>query len=116
VYHANYLALAERARTESMVDAGLPHARLIGEHDCQFMVRRAKLEYFRPARLDDILTITTRALSETAATLTLDQAFSVAGADAEMPIASLVVELVCVRCATGRPTRIPPPWRGFAHP
>ncbi len=110
VYHANYLDLAERARTESMYDAGTPHAEMLTEHDCQFMVRRVNLEYLRPARLDDMVTITTRALSQTPATLTLRQVFT--NADGAK-LADLEVELVCVRPATGRPTRIPPRWRDF---
>ena len=111
VYHANYLDLAERARTESMYDAGTPHAEMLTEHDCQFMVRRVNLEYLRPAKLDDMVTITTRALSQTQATLTLSQVF--AHADGTL-LANLEVELVCVRPTTGRPTRIPPRWRVYS--
>ena len=111
VYHATYLALAERARTESMYDQGTPHAEMLTQHDRQFMVRRANIEYLRPARLDDMLTITTRAVSETAATLTLRQDFTLASG---APVARLEVELVCVHPATGRPTRIPPRWRGYS--
>ncbi len=111
VYHANYLALAERARTESMYEAGTPHAEMLTQHDRQFMVRRANIAYLRPARLDDMLTITTRALSETAATLTLRQDFALEGGE---PVATLEVELVCVSASTGRATRIPPRWRGHS--
>ena len=111
VYHATYLVLAERARTESMYEAGTPHAEMLTEHDRQFMVRRANIAYLRPARLDDILTITTRAVAESAATLTLRQDFTLHDGVA---VASLEVELVCVHPATGRPTRIPPRWRGYA--
>ena len=111
VYHANYLDLAERARTESMYDAGTPHALMATEHDRQFMVRRVNIAYLRPARLDDMLTITTRALHETAATLTLRQDFTLADGT---PVATLEVELVCVHPATGKPSRIPPRWRGYS--
>jgi acyl-CoA thioester hydrolase len=100
--------LAERARTEALRDAGIPHAALLADHDRSFMVRRANLEYLRPARLDDLLTITTERLGETGATLRLLQVFTRAdGAVA----ARLEVELVCVSVATGRPARIPPRWR-----
>ncbi len=108
VYHATYLAMAERARTEALHDAGLPHEELRRVHDCIFMVRRANLEYLRPARLDDILTITTTRLGETGATITLRQAF--AGADRSLS-AVVDVVLACVRASTGRPARIPPRWR-----
>ena len=111
VYHATYLAMAERARTESMYDHGTPHAEMLTQHDRQFMVRRANIAYLRPSRLDDMLTITTRAVAETAATLTLRHDFTLADG---VPVAVLEVELVCVHPATGRPTRIPPRWRGYA--
>jgi acyl-CoA thioester hydrolase len=109
VYHANYLTLAERARTECLRDLGIPHARMIAEHDCLFMVRRVELEYLRPARLDDMLTITTAFQAQTAATLSLRQTFALA--EGRREIAQLQVELVCVRASTGRPARTPPSWR-----
>ena len=84
---------------------------MLTQHDRQFMVRRANIEYLRPARLDDMLTIITRAVSETAATLTLRQDFTLPGG---VPVAVLEVQLVCVHPATGRPTRIPPRWRGYS--
>jgi len=108
VYHANYLMFAERARLEAMREAGHPHADLIAEHDCLFMVRRVEVEYLRPARLDDMLTITTEFFGETAATVSARQTF--VHADGTV-CARLVVELVCVRASTGKPVKIPPRWR-----
>jgi acyl-CoA thioester hydrolase len=108
VYHANYLMFAERARLEAMREAGHPHSALIAEHDCLFMVRRVNLEYLRPARLDDMLTITTEFFGETAATVSARHNF--VHADGTV-CARLVVELVCVRTATGKPVKIPPRWR-----
>jgi acyl-CoA thioester hydrolase len=112
VYHAKYLDIAERARTEALRDAGLPHGRMLEEHDCQFMVRRVNLEYFRPARLDDRLVIATRTLAMTAATITLEQEFTGVGPEATGGLlARLEVQLACVRASTGRAVRIPAPWR-----
>jgi acyl-CoA thioester hydrolase len=108
VYHSNYLTLAERARTEALRSAGRPHADLLSEHDCLFMVRRVEVEYLRPARLDDMLTITTEFLDETAATVSARQAF--VHADGSI-CARLRVELVCVRASTGKPARTPLRWR-----
>jgi len=107
VYHADYLAFAERARTEALRDAGLPHAAMMREHGVMFMVRRAELEYLRPARLDDLLTIRTETLSDTGATVTLRQSFSIEGA----PVAVARVMLVCVKVTSGTPARIPKAWR-----
>jgi acyl-CoA thioester hydrolase len=107
MYHAAYLGFAERARTEALRDAGLPHATMLREHGVMFMVRSIELEYLRPARLDDLLTIRTETLSGTGATVTLRQAFSIDGAD----IAVARIMLACVKAATGSPTRIPQAWR-----
>ncbi len=108
VYHGTYLALAERARTEMLRDQGRPHAAMLADHDRHFMVRRVNLEYLRPARLDDMLTITTELLGQTAATLSLRQAFASAGGES---CAVLTIDLVCVAASTGRAARIPPRWR-----
>jgi len=107
MYHAAYLGFAERARTEALRDAGLPHAVMLREHGVMFMVRSIELEYLRPARLDDLLTIRTETLSGTGATVTLRQAFSIEGAE----IAVARIMLACVKATTGTPTRIPQAWR-----
>ncbi len=108
VYHARYLEFAERARIEAMREAGHPLAALEAEHDRLFMVRRINVEYVRPARLDDMLTITTEFVDQTAATVSARQAFL--HADGGI-CARLLVELVCVHAATGKPARIPARWR-----
>ena len=110
VHHANYLVMAERARTEALREANLPHDTMRRDHDCIFMVRSANLEYLRPALLDDMLTITTIRLAETGATVTLRQSF--AREDGTLS-ATLEVVLACVRASTGRPARIPPRWRNI---
>ena len=52
VYHATYLRYAERARTEAMRAAGVPHAALVAEHGLMFVVRRVEsgVSAPRPAR------------------------------------------------------------------
>ena len=107
MYHGAYLAFAERARTEALRDAGLPHAMMLSEHGVMFMVRSIELEYLRPARLDDLLTIRTETLSGTGATVTLRQAFILDGAE----IAVARIMLACVKLATGAASRIPQAWR-----
>jgi acyl-CoA thioester hydrolase len=107
MYHAGYLGFAERARTEALRDAGLPHSEMLRQHGVMFMVRRVEVEYLRPARLDDLLTIRTTTLAGTGATVTLRQDFSRDGA----PVASARVMLVCVKAASGAPARIPMAWR-----
>src|SRR5450755_3070627 len=79
VYHATYLRLAERARTEALRDLGVPHADLVNEHGLMFMVRRVKIDYAVSARLDDLLAVITRPLKIGAASVELRQEFARSG-------------------------------------
>lgn len=58
VYYANYLKFFERARTEWLRSFGLNQDKLAQEEGLIFVVRRALLDFVRPARLDDMLEIT----------------------------------------------------------
>ena len=113
VYHANYLRFAERGRTEALRDLGVPHAEMSALHGLFFMVRRIKVDYLAPARLDDSLVVETTTLAVGAATVDLRQ--DVLGAAArdgdEAVLARLELQLVCGRISDQRPVRIPPRWR-----
>lgn len=58
VYHAQYVAFLERARTEWLRHRGHGQERLRNEHDLVFAVRAMQLDFLGPARLDDLLTVT----------------------------------------------------------
>ncbi|HEY0420588.1 MAG TPA: tol-pal system-associated acyl-CoA thioesterase [Acetobacteraceae bacterium] len=107
VYHANYLRFAERARTEALRELGVPHSEMVSQHGLFFMVRRVKVDYLAPARLDDALLVLTETLAVRAATAQVRQTVS----RGEAKLVVLEVELVCIRAADGRPARIPPRWR-----
>jgi acyl-CoA thioester hydrolase len=62
VYYANYLKFFERARTEWLRSLGLNQDKLALEEGLIFVVRRAALEFDRPARLDDMLEVTVEPL------------------------------------------------------
>ena len=106
-YHAAYLRWAERARTEALRDAGLPHQELMERHGAILVVRRVEVQYVRPAKLDDAVVVETRVLDVRGATLLLDQRARKDGAD----LAVMRVELACLDRAGLRPKRIPEPWR-----
>ena len=107
VYHARYLAFAERARTEALREAGVPHAELAAGHRLSFVVRRAEIVYLRPARLDEELVVVTGPWALGRASVSVQQRFEVAG----QAVAALGVKLACVRQEDGRPARIPDRWR-----
>lgn len=60
VYHANYLNYMERARSEFFRAVGI--SKLAGLDDAEptaWALRKAELEYLRPARFDDLIEIHT---------------------------------------------------------
>ncbi|TCI00856.1 YbgC/FadM family acyl-CoA thioesterase [Roseococcus sp. SYP-B2431] len=106
-YHASYLRWAERARTESLREMGLPHADMQRLHGCFMVVRRATVEYARPARLDDEVTVVTRIRRASASLLLRQEVWR-----GEERLAWLDVTLACVDGATLAPRRLPEPWLG----
>lgn len=71
VYHAQYLCFAERARTELLRSLDLDHGQLREEDGGVFAVRRAAVEFHRPARLDDLLVVETSVVAARGARLDL---------------------------------------------
>ncbi len=62
VYHANYIKMFERARTEWLRKRGFYLTSMVKD-DTNFVIRRANIEYRSPAYLDDELMIETQAYS-----------------------------------------------------
>ena len=60
VYHASYLRFMERGRTDFLRLAGIEQGTLwSGEDQCAFVVHKMALEFLKPARVDDALTVRT---------------------------------------------------------
>ena len=57
VYHAQYVAFLERTRTEWLRARGHAQEQLRQTHDLVFAVRAMRLDFLRPARLDDLLQV-----------------------------------------------------------
>jgi acyl-CoA thioester hydrolase len=57
VYHAQYLAFLERARTEWLRALGHGQERMREVHDLVFAVRAMRIDFRKPARLDDALEV-----------------------------------------------------------
>ena len=115
VYYANYLRMAERARTEMMRLLGADHAGMMRDDRLVLTVRECAIEYLAPARLDDVLEIRSGLEEIRGASLRLRQTVC---RDGE-PLALIRLRLACVTEA-GRPGRLPERLRdalaGFARP
>ena len=73
VYHANYLRFIERARTELLREKDIHQGEIHSGEKLFFVVARMNLDFLRPARMDDLLTVETRPVKIGAAILELDQ-------------------------------------------
>lgn len=106
VYHANYLAIAERARTEALREMGAPHAEMVAAYGVMFVVRSVNLLYQRPARIDELVAVETEFAELNGASVTLRQKFL---RDSDS-LAMLELGLGCARVSDGRAARIPREW------
>jgi acyl-CoA thioester hydrolase len=57
VFHAQYLAFMERARTELLNEAGIDLSRLSDERRIMFMVHGLSARFHRPAGLNDLVSV-----------------------------------------------------------
>ena len=57
VFHAQYLAFMERARTELLNDAGIDVAGFADRHGLLFLVHELTVKYHQPARLNDMVSV-----------------------------------------------------------
>jgi acyl-CoA thioester hydrolase len=103
VYHANYLRFMERGRSEFFRCAGIAKLAMLGQDEpSAWTLRRISVEYSRPARLDDLIEVHTRATSLSGARMNADQKIFCGG--------SLLVRGIveaCIMTLAGKPRRIP---------
>ena len=59
VYHGNYLCFFERARTEMLRENGF-YLTTMSTYDTHFAIYEVQIRYVYPAKLDDVLKVTTR--------------------------------------------------------
>ena len=78
VYHANYLRFMERARTNYLRLIGADHRALYEEALAEapgfaFVVRSMQIDYFRSARMDDVVEVVTWPVAVKGASITMAQ-------------------------------------------
>ncbi|WP_306253059.1 tol-pal system-associated acyl-CoA thioesterase [Parvularcula sp. IMCC14364] len=103
VYHANYLKFFERGRTEAFRQTGLGHADLLEmTPPLAFAARRLTVEYLRPARIDDLLTVTSVVTEARGARMVFSQ--EIHNGDALLATAEVLIACITLE---GRPARLP---------
>ncbi|MDO8312114.1 MAG: tol-pal system-associated acyl-CoA thioesterase [Sideroxyarcus sp.] len=103
VYHASYVNFMERSRTEWLRTFGYSNAGLMKELGVVFVVRSLKLDYLKPALLDDLVVVTSQIKEIGRSRVTLLQ--GVLRGDEVLVEAE--VHLVCVDVQTFKPVSVP---------
>jgi acyl-CoA thioester hydrolase len=110
VYYANYLKFLERCRTEWLRAIGHDQADLLRDPGIAFVVRSVSLEYLKPARLDELLSVGLEVERITKSQIFLRQHVRRANPAVEGGWDKLVsgkIQIVCVNSALMKITSIP---------
>ena len=105
VYHAGYLRFMERARSEWMRALGVDQMVFKRATGLAFMVRDMRIDFLKPALLDDELSVTVEVKARRSASILFAQ--TITRADGSCLIRASV-RVACVDLARMRPAPIPP--------
>jgi acyl-CoA thioester hydrolase len=103
VYHGNYVRYFERGRSDFLRVVGVSHASLLDRSDqAAFTVVRMEIDFRRPARIDDGLTVRSSCNRAKGPRLYFDQKIM----RGEELLTQAVVEVACIDMS-GRPRKPP---------
>ncbi|WP_294912175.1 tol-pal system-associated acyl-CoA thioesterase [uncultured Gilliamella sp.] len=103
VYHARYLAFYERARTEMLRQLDISQQTLLQE-GIAFVVKKMDISYDFPARLDDMLSISTKIEQIRKASIIFKQ--TILNQNKQI-ISSADVVIACVNMTKMKPCALP---------
>jgi acyl-CoA thioester hydrolase len=109
VYYANYLSYLERARTEFLAERGIIVAEYF-RNGLLFVVSRVDIRYRHPARLGEVIEVTTEIREMKGASMDLSHRVL---RDGEL-LAEAEVTLACTDAA-GKPRRLPEDLRSLGE-
>ena len=110
VYYANYLKFIERGRSEWLRAIGIDQLAMQQATGHVFAVRRIEADYLRPARFDDLLTVTTDLAQVSPARIVVDQQVR----RGEQLLFTARVTIACLD-GRGRPARLPAALKEALH-
>lgn len=105
VYHASYLRFLERARTEYLRHLGIEQEGLRKDNNLVFVVRDLAIGFEKPARLDDLLSVTVTLVERRPASLVFQQ--QVLRESDAVVLVQARVRAACVTAEGFRPRPIP---------
>lgn len=103
VYYANYLKFFERARTDFLRKIDISQEQLAQNEQLIFVVRRCKIDYHYPARLDDEVNVSVKIIAINKVSLTILQEMT----KSSKLIAHMEVQIVCLNNKSFKPNKLP---------
>jgi acyl-CoA thioester hydrolase len=103
VYHSQYLNFLERARTEWLRSSGFEHNNLREQFRLVFVVHSMQITFKKPAKLDDLLTISSKLVKIGRGSFEFFQQISVN----QQLLIEAQVKLACVDAVSFQPIAIP---------
>jgi acyl-CoA thioester hydrolase len=108
VYHARYLEIFERSRAEWLYQRGLTPSQLVKEFGIVLPVREITMNFHRPGRLDDLLSIDQVIQHRGRTQIAVKQTATRINPNTEPELlASAVLHIVCVDTTTLKPKGLP---------
>ena len=107
VYYANYLRFMERARTEWLRSLGIEQDQLVQREGLIFVVRHVDVNYLKPARFNDALSVTVAVHERGRASLTFAQQIVREDEGVTAELCRGQVKIACVDAVTMRPRAVP---------
>ena len=114
VYHGRYLEFLERGRSDFLRVLGVHHTDLQAGHTGEplfWVVKRMEIDFVAPARIDDVLTISTKVAELGKARIRMAQEIR----RGEARLIAATVEAAVINGA-GRPRRFPTEWLALFAP
>ncbi len=113
VYYANYLKFMERARTEWLRARGVEQDVLIEQEGVIFAVRSVQLDYLKPARFNQQLSVSVSVAEVGKASLTFDQTVNLITTEGNVAVKSDLllcqgqIKVACLNTNSFKPRAIP---------
>ena len=102
VYYANYLKFLERARTEAIISLGFSNTKLLNKYGILIIVKSCKINFIKPARLEDKIQIYSKISSIKKVAFIMSQTIKLK----KQILAEAEIRLAVVN-KNGKPSKIP---------
>ncbi|NOQ16998.1 MAG: tol-pal system-associated acyl-CoA thioesterase [Methyloprofundus sp.] len=103
VFYANYLKFYERARTEMLRDMGFEQDELMLQEGVIFVVRSVQVDYLKPAKFNDLISVSANLSLVKSASLTFEQIIT----RADDTLSKATIRIACLDAKSLRPKHIP---------